>query len=404
MSARRVSLDLEDLGLDEGGHVPLLRSLREVGPGGEVEVRGLAPDLALQLAVFAREGGHRFREAPPRERAQGVAGVVEAGEALVARLRGAQRAGSSRDEGDAVRAHADPRWGLAARGALVEAGAPAWDFTFTERDAVWTDEARRLYAQALTAQWEPSVLPWDAALPEDPALEEAVLQVMTYLAENEQAALLVPARFLGRIHPYFREVLQLLALQVSEEARHLEVFTRRALLRSAEPGLSTAGGQRSLQTLFEEDSFLTSTVLLAVLGEGTFVDLLSFVRDHAPDALTRAIAERTGRDEARHVAAGMAHAGYTLSREPEQRGVVKLCIERRHAALQHTSGLNAEVFDSLLVLAAGGTAPARLRRGFAAVQGLLTRMHEGRARRLERLGFDAADASALAGLHTRNFM
>ena len=30
---------------------------------------------------------------------------------------------------------------------------------------------------------------------------------MTYLVENEQAALMVPARFLGRIHPHFREWL-----------------------------------------------------------------------------------------------------------------------------------------------------------------------------------------------------
>ena len=53
---------------------------------------------------------------------------------------------------------------------------------------------------------------------------------MTYLIENETAALLVPARFLAQIHPHFREVLQLLAIQAADEARHIEVFTRRAQL------------------------------------------------------------------------------------------------------------------------------------------------------------------------------
>ena len=79
---------------------------------------------------------------------------------------------------------------------------------------------------------------------------------MTYLIENETAALLVPARFIAQVHPHFREVMQLLAIQVADEARHIEVFTRRATLRRKEGlGLSTAGGQQSLKTLLEEPDF-----------------------------------------------------------------------------------------------------------------------------------------------------
>ena len=44
---------------------------------------------------------------------------------------------------------------------------------------------------------------------------------MTYLIENEQAALVVPARFLGRVHPDDREIVQLLAVQVADDARHV---------------------------------------------------------------------------------------------------------------------------------------------------------------------------------------
>jgi hypothetical protein len=72
-----------------------------------------------------------------------------------------------------------------------------------------------------------------------------VVQVMTFLIENETAALIVPASFLARIHPHFREILQLLAIQAADEARHIEVFTRRALLLCKELGLSTAAGQES---------------------------------------------------------------------------------------------------------------------------------------------------------------
>jgi hypothetical protein len=76
-----------------------------------------------------------------------------------------------------------------------------------------------------------------------PEIEDAVVQVMTFLIENETAALIVPASFLARIHPHFREVLQLLAIQAADEARHIESFTRRALLAREDMGLSTAGGR-----------------------------------------------------------------------------------------------------------------------------------------------------------------
>ena len=119
-------------------------------------------------------------------------------------------------------------------------------FDLDDRDLVWADLAPRLYAQAAAAQWDPATaVDWDApvALPDE--IEAAVVQVMTYLVENEQAALVVPARFLGRIHPHFREVLQLLAVQAADEARHMEVFTRRAAAaRRAAGRPGAAGGRR----------------------------------------------------------------------------------------------------------------------------------------------------------------
>jgi hypothetical protein len=120
-------------------------------------------------------------------------------------------------------------------------------------------------------------------------VEDAVVQVMTYLLENETAALIVPSRFIALLHPHFREVMQVLAIQAADEARHIEVFTRRALLKRAELGLSTAGGQTSLQTLVEEPNFATASLLLSVLGEETFFSLLWFIERFAPDPITAAV-------------------------------------------------------------------------------------------------------------------
>ncbi|MFO0548697.1 MAG: hypothetical protein U0271_09930 [Polyangiaceae bacterium] len=384
-------VELGDLGFDEGAHLLVARALATSGER-RVLVRGTAPELAIDLRAWCRSRGHGFELS-----SEGL--FIERGSAD--RLAGAERAGTVA----APVEHAPARWGLAARGALVEAGAPELDLPIADKHLVWADEAARLYAQAAAAQWDPATaIPWDAPVDHPPEVEDAIVQLMTYLIENETAALLVPVRFLGRLHPHFREVMQLLAIQAADEARHIEVFTRRASLRREVLGLSTAGGQASLATLFDEPDFAVASFLLAVLGEGSFLSLLWFIKAHAPDACTSAVARLAAQDEARHVAFGLAHLGRHLELDPLLRGRLALAVERRHAALANTAGLNSEVFDALVLVAAGSWEPAALRRGHAAVVDLHREMHDGRRQRLARLGFDADSAAALSALHTRNFM
>jgi len=286
-----MTIELGDLGLDEGAHLLVKRAL---AANAEVRVRGSAPMLAIDLPAWARALGH---------------GVTRDGDAYVLtrgpdRWHGAERAGAVAAPAD----HAPQRWGLAARGALVEVGVPALDLPLADRREVWAEEAARLYALAAAAQWDPATaIPWGAPVEHPPEVEDAVVQVMTYLIENETAALLVPARFLAQLHPHFREVMQLLAIQTADEARHIEVFTRRAQLRREVLGLSTAGGQASLASLFDEPEFAIASFLLSVLGEGSFLALLWFLREHAPDLCTREVARLAAQDEARHVAFGLAH-------------------------------------------------------------------------------------------------
>ncbi|MCC6535917.1 MAG: ferritin-like domain-containing protein [Bryobacterales bacterium] len=391
------SADLGPLAFHEGGALLVKRALRGIADGETVTVCGEAPDLALHLRAWCRAEGHTMAEAP--------AGYeVRKGPAHTHRWSGAQRAGAA-DAATGVAAQPAQSWGLAARGALVELGSPEFAFPLAARQDVWSADAARLYAQAAAQQWDPATaIPWGAAfeLPEE--IEDAVVQVMTYLIENEAAALVVPARFLAQMHPHFREVMQLLAVQAADEARHIEVFTRRALLRRGQPGLSTAGGQASLKTLVDEPDFAIASFLLSVLGEGTFLALLWFLARHAPDPVTEAVCSMAAQDEARHVAFGLAHLREHIEHDPALLDRLENAVRRRHAELQHTAGLNAEVFDALLLLAAGSWEHAALRTGHERVTKLVTDMHEGRRLRLERLGFSEARAAELAGLHTRNFM
>jgi hypothetical protein len=385
------TIDLDRLGFDRGGHLLVDRALRACQPGDRIRVAGTDPNLRLHLVAWAREQGHTVES-----------DVLTKGTATTSRWRGAARAGTAAEPAPT----ADPTWGLAARGALVEAGGPALAVAdLVERDLVWTDLAPKLYAQAVANQWDPATaIDWnhDDDLPAE--VEDAVVQVMTYLIENEQAALAVPARHLARIHPQFREVIAFLATQVADEARHVDVFTRRARLHRDELGTSTVGGRASLQTLVDEPDFSLASFLLTVLGEGTFLDLLSFLERHAPDPVTKRVAHLARQDEARHVAFGQAHLEHRVAVEPDLRDRLRTAVQRRHDSLRASTGLNAEVYDALVLLAAGEFTPSAVRRGWNDVQVLQRAMHEGRTQRLVRLGFEPAEADELAALHTRNFM
>jgi len=408
------AVELGPLGLDGGGHVLVKLGLADLGAGDRLAVRGRHPELAAHLAVWCRQQGHRWHPAHPAgsgasgdvHPASTLVGLVERGSATSARWHGAERAGGS-DPGhpDAVAAEPAAHWGLAARGAAVERGGPEPGFRLSHRDEVWTDRAAALYAQAAAGQWDPAIaVDWTLPIDHGPEVEAAVVQVMTFLVENEEAALVVPARFLGQIHPHFREMQQVLAVTVADEARHIEVFTRRATMTGQPLALSTVGGRASLQTLLDEPDFATASFLLSVMGEGTFVSLLSFLERHAPDPLTRRIAHLTRTDEARHVALSLAHLEQHAAADPGLRSRLTRAAEARHRALQATAGLNEDVFDALVLLAAGELSPSAIAAGWHRVQSLQTEMADGRRARLARLGFSPDEADTIAALHTRNFM
>jgi hypothetical protein len=392
-------VDLGDLGLERGGHLLIKRGLRGIPVGARLEVAGRHPELAVHLRGWCRAQGHTLTLNAP-------VAIITRGAAEVGRWSGAETAGAPDPASPgAVVERPASRWGLAPRGARVEKGSPEFDFALDRKDAVWADEAAALYAQAAAAQWDPATaIDWNAPVTHPKEIEDAVVQVMTYLIENEMAALIIPASFLTRIHPHFREVVQLLAIQAADEARHVEVFTRRALLVRQEMGLSTAGGQASLKTLLDEPDFALASFLLSVLGEGSFLSLLRFLDAHAPDPVTRQVARLAAQDEARHVAFGLAHLQRHVGLDPGLRSRLAAAVEKRHDALRHTAGLNEEVFDALVQLAAGSWEPVDIGAGFDRVVDLQRDMDTGRRRRLERLGFAPQQAEALSALHTRNFM
>src|SRR5262249_12732324 len=159
-----------------------------------------------------------------------------------------------------------------------------------------------------------------------------------------------------------------------------------------EMGTSSVSGRESLATLLTEAEFSLASFLLSVLGEGSFLNLLEFLDEHAPDPVTRQVTRLARRDEARHVAFGVAHLQHQAKIDPGLRGRLRAAVERRYTALVDTSGLNQDVFDSLVIMAAGEWTPQAIAYGYDKVQKLQSEMDDGRQRRLVHLGFPPDEA------------
>jgi TusA-related sulfurtransferase len=390
-----------------GGLLALLRSaLDPLEPGGTLALLSSAATVAEDLPSWCRSAGNVYLGA---ERMPGgpVRHLIARGpfDRWLAPEAPQERASAGRST-DVVPmpARADPASGFAPRGVHLEPGRPGYPFELCERDRVAPPQIAALYEQAVAAQWSPAVdIPWQTVAPLAPALDRALSQVFHFLAENELAALFVPSRFVSRIHPAFVETAQFLATQINDEARHIDVFLKRARLSDGQAVSSTTTA-RSLLTLLEIEDFTEVSFLLSVLGEGTFLDLLRFAQEHAPDEATAELTRRAAADETRHVHFGISHVRHALGLDPALYTRLSAAVQRRSEALRDAGGVPPSLQDALTILAAGGVAPPAIRRGHDAVRELFARMGEERIRRLESAGFARGQAEELSGLHTPNFM
>jgi TusA-related sulfurtransferase len=408
-------LDAEGLEFGGGLEVLLAAALERVPAGGLLEVRTPSRGVALEFGGWARLGGHELVGEANAERSWTV--LIRRGRAarvlaapLPPRSDGPPlRSGGELHSGDwrlgaPAPAHPSPASAFTPVGAIAEAGTPAYAWPLSERDAVWADDVAELAEQASAQQWDASRdIPWEAARGLSHDVERAVAQVMTYIAQNEYAALYVPAGFLGQVNPQLTELLLWLSSHVHDEARHVEVFTKRSLA-GGEVGYALASTELSLSTLLDERHFTSSALLLNVLGEGTFLDLLQFIAGHAPDAATAAAARLAHRDERRHVHFGVSHISRVLRDHPQERERLVAAAENRAGKLTSLSGLSPMLLEALIVLAADSLVPAELAESAARVRALLARMERNRIRRLHACGFDAGTARHLSDLHTPNLM
>lgn len=407
--------DAGDLELG-GGLEILLNAILDPAPAGdEIEISLLSPQVARELPAWARLSGHTVVEERELDGKRLV--VIRRGSIRrilgpplpppdePARLRsGAFHTGDLRGISREPTPEVDMVAGFVPLGAIAEAGAPGFAWTLNRADRVWSDDVAQLVEGATAAQWDASRdIPWGDARTLPSFLERAVCQVVTFIAQNEYAASYVPARFMAGLNPEYVEVLLWLASHVYDEARHVEVFTKRAVLNGAH-GYAVASAQRSLHALLDERDFTASALLLNVLGEGSFIDLLRFVERNAPDPATAAAARLAHRDELRHVRFGITHVRRALAHDPGLITRLVASAEARAAKLVDLTGISPVISEALTLMAAASMQPADLSEAASSVRGLMRSAAVNRVSRLQEAGLDEQTARYVSDLHTPNLM
>ncbi len=257
-----------------------------------------------------------------------------------------------------------------------------------KRSESWSDSALMLYEEALQRQWSSATdVPWEEMPELDEDLELAMSQLCTFLTQVEFIAGDVPGKFAPSISADHFEMGLFLASQIMDEARHLDVFRKRALANGI--GLLQAGpGAVGLLTA---QSFVEMTASLHLVGEGFVQSLFRMGELLAHSEVDKKIFRLAAQDESRHVAFGVMHMKHLLDTEPERKEEIHTYLDRMEGIVGTTpnqSGLTGggDTSEALAILLGGGKSEEQLNEGYKKLLAIRRRQFNEYVHRLEVVG------------------
>ena len=261
------------------------------------------------------------------------------------------------------------------------------DYTVVDRNEVWAENVMSLYEEAKARQWNATRdIPWGelAPLPED--LEKATCQLCTFLTEVEFVAGDFPAKWMYRIPQDFLEMKSFLSTQIMDEARHQEVFRKRAIagggLLHASPGFEWA-----LKAILEAPSHTMGTFLLNLLGEGLVLSIFRSGEMIAKTHVDKEIFRRCLQDEARHVSYGVMEFKWYLDHAPDRAQALEAMHSFADVGEQVilSAFTEAALVEPVAILLGGGL--AKIDQGMDGMKKLWRIFIDEYLQRCERAGF-----------------
>src|SRR4051794_35061298 len=283
---------------------------------------------------------------------------------------------------------------MAARGADVDADTPDMGYILNSKTDVWSDNVVELYEEAVARQWSATRdIPWGnlQELPDD--VEHAMCQLCTTLSEIEMIASDLPAKWMWRMNHDFLEAKMFLCTQIMDEARHSEVFRKRALANGGGLLKSRSGSETLLRTIIEAKTYTQATALLHLLGEGFILDLFRQGEAIAPSDVEKKIFRMTMQDEARHVAYGTLHIRYAVEHDPDVAEEIHEALDHGEDAMMALGG-SPDMSTALAMLLAGGAEKVE-EIGFPPQRQLAVNQFTSYLARCERAGVSRVERTKL---------
>ncbi len=287
-----------------------------------------------------------------------------------------------------------PRRTMAPRGCDIEDPTPDMGYILNKKSQVWSDNVRELYEEAVARQWSATRdIPWGELqeLPDD--VEHAICQLCTFLSEVEMIAADLPAKWMWRMNHDFLEAKMFLCTQIMDEARHSEVFRKRALANGGGLLKSKAAGTELLRSILQAKTYTQASSLMHLLGEGFVLDIFRMGELISPTDVEKRIFRMAMQDEARHVAYGTLHLRYAVEHDPD-------VAEEIHEALDHGEmvlmevGTQPDLTTALATLLAGGVENIET-EGFPLQSQLSVKLLTSYLARCERAGLNRVQRTLL---------
>jgi len=227
-------------------------------------------------------------------------------------------------------------------------------YTSPSQSDVWADNSLMLYEEAVQRQWSSATdIPWTSIEPLRDDVEYAMCQLCTFLTEVEFIAGDTPGKWIPRISPDYYEAALFLTTQIMDEARHEDVFRKRALVNGG--GLLQQGPGYGLRKILEASDFTEMSALMHVQGEGFVQSMFRMGELLGQNDAEKRIFRLCAQDESRHLAFGVMHLKYVIEKEPWRREEIHAYLDKSERDLAEGTDISfIPVFESIAVLLGGG--------------------------------------------------
>jgi hypothetical protein len=254
---------------------------------------------------------------------------------------------------------------FAPRGAEIPAGVPDLQAEVNRKSEVWAYNIEGYYEEAMSRQWNATTdVPWEELrkyeLPEE--IGKAYSQLLTFLTEVEMIATDVPAKWMGRLNADFFEVKNFIATQAMDEARHAEVFRKRALTTGWGLMRASKANEVNLKFLRDADSFAEASLTLHLQAEGMVLTMFRFSELISPTEVDKKMFRLVMQDEARHVGYGMQHLKWVLDHFPEKREIIHRHLDEAENFV-FGGGYATEVMEPFIILSGKGMKKENIQEG-----------------------------------------